>query len=121
MAEITIRMDGLELVLLFDYQPFEPITREYPGAAESVEVYEVRFSDCDVTPIFKHFYGDDLEGLNSIALEELRDAREYEEECRAEARYEELCEARAFPAGSIMGEVEDLASAAQRLSVYRRD
>ena len=39
-------MDDLEIeVTDFDYQPYEPMERHYPGCSESVEINEVEIVD----------------------------------------------------------------------------
>jgi hypothetical protein len=37
--------DEIKIKVYFDYQPYEPMTRHYPGCSESVDIGEVRVAD----------------------------------------------------------------------------
>jgi hypothetical protein len=43
----TVSINGFEFKVDFDYQPYEPTTRHYPGCSESVEINEIWDSDGD--------------------------------------------------------------------------
>ena len=43
----TVSINGQEFKVDFDYQPYEPTTRHYPGCSESAEINEIWDSDGD--------------------------------------------------------------------------
>lgn len=68
-----IKIHGMTLEVCFDYQPFEPMELEYPGADESVVAEAVYHKGEDVTGIFSEEF---LETLEEKVLKELRECNE---------------------------------------------
>lgn len=77
-----MRLDmGIETLFSveFDFQPFEPVTRDYPGCEASVTITEIRLGDVDV---IEWFSARELDTLRDAVMrrhtEDLRDAAESE-------------------------------------------
>lgn len=45
MAYETVKVNGIELDVEFDYYPFERQTLEHPGSDEEIEIVEVMISE----------------------------------------------------------------------------
>ena len=47
MFETTIENydEEIEIEVFFDYDPYEPMTRHYPGCDEQVSIYEVKLTE----------------------------------------------------------------------------
>ena len=74
--ELNVIIRGIEFNVGFDYQPYEPKTRDYPGCDPNIEnVYEITHNGTD----FMEFFENNLELVTDAIWEEL--------ECRAENKY----------------------------------
>jgi len=70
----TISAKGYDFEVHFDYQPYEPPERHYPGCSESVEINEVTDADGD---IIKEYAFDLLEdALMDACLEAVHEDQE---------------------------------------------
>lgn len=55
---------GNDFIVTFDYQPSEPMTRDYPGCGAEVEIIHIEYNGADVTDLIYNICEfDDLETL----------------------------------------------------------
>ena len=61
--------DEIEIEIFFDYQPYESMTRHYPGCSESVDICEVLIADTNIELCLLK----DVEGLMEEEILEYRE------------------------------------------------
>jgi hypothetical protein len=86
----TVSVRGYEFKVDFDYQPYEPMTRHYPGCDESVDICEVTDSDGDVVKDWAYEIMEDE--LREACLDAVHDEQERLADTQLlyyEARWEE--------------------------------
>ena len=91
IKKVSVR--GYDFEVDFDYQPYEPSTRHYPGCSEDVEINEVMDSDGDIIKeyAFELLEYDLMEAcLNAVHEDQDRvtDAQLLRAENRADLRHE---------------------------------
>lgn len=64
----TVKRNNVELEIEFDYQPYEPATRECPGCDESVEITSVIFNGTDIMDFIWEF--GDIEEIETLVLKQ---------------------------------------------------
>ena len=57
--QMTLNDDDVEVI--FDYQPEEKPTRDYPGCGEEIEVQKVIYKDIDIYPILSYEMIEEIE------------------------------------------------------------
>lgn len=60
VRKTTIEFEEVELTVAYDYQPYEPMTRDYPGCEASVEVGQVFVGDVDITTLLSDDQFDEI-------------------------------------------------------------
>ena len=75
-----------ELVIEFDYQPAEPMTRDYPGCDAEVDVVAVYANDID---ILERISDTSLEFFKEKCFESVRKIKEDAEYDRGQELYED--------------------------------
>jgi len=76
MRKQEIVFEGIEFIVEFDYQPFEPaetgVEAQYPGCEESIEgVYSMQHKGTD---FFDLLYDTNENKINELILEAIHDA-----------------------------------------------
>jgi len=73
----TVDYEGLELTVEYEYQPFEPPERHYPGCPSDVSIYAVEVSGVDILEILQPAF---LMSLEDDVLDEHQRTRWFNSE-----------------------------------------
>lgn len=74
---VNVKFEETRLTVDFDYQPAEPMTHDYPGCAEEVELIAVWHHDEDILPMLND---DAIEKISRTVIKSAEQEDEYSSE-----------------------------------------